>query len=330
MAAEGDGPVSDHTITRRRPTFATIPRDLLRDPEISPAAKTVYALLDDYASPDSPMPFPSQATLAKILGGVTDRCVRNWLTELREAGWITVHKRPGSNGNEYALEDRAVRVAERQFRRVRNDSSGATGTSVPTKESQDGEPAKDTPLPLAGEGGVQPELFAPGAGGAVTTRERKTRAGGKVAEITEGAYRSWLEIRWPKGNRGSVPAGSRAFAKAVKGGATMEEIDRQTVNYVAARAAYHEAWKGVGNYWPSLMNVSTFLNGKRTMFDREWGLDDLRYWPAPAGWSWDDRPVSSHDAGEVPAEVAAQGGLAVAMWRAERRKAAEAGAVAGG
>lgn len=144
--------------------------------------------------------------------------------------------------------------------------------------------------------------------------------------MVEGAYRAWLD-RWPKGNRGSVPAGLRAFSKAITAGAVMDDLDRQARNYQAARVAYHEAWAGVGSYWPTLMHCSTFLNGKRDMWDHEWGLDDLRYWPAPQGWSWDDRPVTSHDAAgvEVPAEIRAQGGVAVAMWQAKQAKAVAGG-----
>lgn len=193
------------------------------------------------------------------------------------------------------------------------------------------------PSPLEG-GEVEPELsapeqpglFGPGAGGAVTVGERKARAGGAVDDRIRGAYASWAGIRYPKGDRGNRVKGERALAKAFREGATMAEIDRQTANYAAARVAFHDAWAHVGNYWPALMNASTFLNGKRELFDEGWTREDLRYWPAPAGWSWDDLAVTCHDAvaaDDVPADVRAEGGLAVAMWRAKHR---DAGAVAGG
>jgi hypothetical protein len=271
------------------------------------------------------------------LTGLSPDSVRRCMRNLIEAGAIGKERQIGAHGDRkcrYRVLVKAgeiplvERVADPPTRGGDSANPGGGGSANPSMHSEE-QSGNTSPAPPQAEGGLQPELFAPGAGGAATVGERQARAGKAGTKLVEGAYRAWLE-RWPKGNRGSVPAGLRAFAKAVKAGATMEDLDRQAVNYQAARVAYHEAWRSVGNYWPSLMHCSSFLNGKREMFDHEWGADDLRYWPAPAGWSWDDRPVTSHDAGEVPAEIQAQGGLAVAMWRAEQRKAAEAGAAAGG
>lgn len=273
--------MSGHTIARRRPTFATIPRDLLRDPAISPAAKTVYALLDDYASPERPLPFPSQETLAKLLGGVTERTVRNWLTELKEAGWIEVRRRPEGAGNEYELMDRP----ETTFRSDRKPVSGGTGNHVPPKKSQEGEPSKENP-PSPPAGGGDGRLFGdPKVEPDRKAKKARTRRG-KVPEIVVARYDLWVE-GYPRGSqRGSRQDGLAAFAKALEGGESTGDLEQQLAHFVAARVAYHEAWEHLGNYWPALMRVASFLNGKRTMWERPWTFEDLAYWPPPAGRSW--------------------------------------------
>lgn len=273
--------MSGHTIARRRPTYATIPRDLLRDPKISPAAKTVYALLDDYSSPERPLPFPSQATLAELLGGVTERTVRNWLTELREAGWIVVHRRPEAAGNEYELMDRP----ETTFRSDRKSVSGGTGNQFPPKKNHEGEPSKENP-PYPPGGGGDGRLFEEPKAEPNRQAKKAATKRGKVPEIVAARYDLWV-ARYPPGpQRGDRQAGLRAFAKALDGGESTADLEEQLEHYVAARRAYHAAWQHVGDYWPAIMRVATFLNGKRSLWERPWTFEDLEYWPPPAGRAW--------------------------------------------
>jgi hypothetical protein len=86
------------------PTYGRTPRELLRNPNVSPQAKALWGLLEDFASPSRPQPFPGQATLAEYMG-VTDRSIRTWMTELQEAGWLQVQREPTKKGrrNSYRL-----------------------------------------------------------------------------------------------------------------------------------------------------------------------------------------------------------------------------------
>lgn len=109
---------------------------------------------------------------------------------------------------------------------------------------------------------------------------------GKVPEIVAARYDLWV-ARYPPGpQRGDRQAGLRAFAKALDGGESTADLEAELEHYVAARRAYHAAWEHVGDYWPAIMRVATFLNGKRRLWERPWTFEDLEYWPPPAGRSW--------------------------------------------
>ena len=90
-------------VRRRRVQFAGTPTALIRDPNISAGARTLYGILDSFAGSHDEAPWPSQATLAHHLG-VTDRSVRNYQKELTEAGWLTVEHRSGTSSL-YWLEE---------------------------------------------------------------------------------------------------------------------------------------------------------------------------------------------------------------------------------
>lgn len=83
------------------PTYGRTPRPLLRAPGVSAQAKALWALIEDFASPDSPAPWPSQATLAEYLG-VEVRTIQRWQDELTTKGWLRVLSRPG-HSNRYEL-----------------------------------------------------------------------------------------------------------------------------------------------------------------------------------------------------------------------------------
>lgn len=68
------------------PRYGRVPRDLLRDPNLSDRAVRLYGLLDDYAGSDGKA-FPSRQTLADAMGcslSAVDRVLR----ELDGAGWM--------------------------------------------------------------------------------------------------------------------------------------------------------------------------------------------------------------------------------------------------
>ena len=85
-----------------RPRFGQIPRALLRDPSISAQAKTLWALLEDHSSPDSPRPFPGKKLLGDMLG-VHQRTIQNWTEELAKAGWLGVERGGRGRSNRYVL-----------------------------------------------------------------------------------------------------------------------------------------------------------------------------------------------------------------------------------
>lgn len=82
--------------------FTQIPNVVIRNPELSPAAKCVYGLLLSYAWQEDSC-FPGQLKLAEHMG-CTDRAIRTFLNELRDYGLIT-WDRPGLGApNIYYIE----------------------------------------------------------------------------------------------------------------------------------------------------------------------------------------------------------------------------------
>ena len=154
------------SIVRRRRAYGTIPRDLLRDPAISAQAKTLYALLDDFASPNQPEPFPGKELLAELLG-VTTRTIFAWTKELTEAGWLTVERRDGTS-NLYCLEEEVRKPASRGVRKPAS-YEGEPDEGEPSEESSSSPPvgsrARRTPRRKAtreaGEPSVPPRPPSP-------------------------------------------------------------------------------------------------------------------------------------------------------------------------
>lgn len=81
--------------------FVKLSRNVLRNPGISRNAKTLYALLLDYAWDDGEC-FPSQETLATDLG-ISKRTLKRDLDELRELGLITWEQRGYKKSNLYSI-----------------------------------------------------------------------------------------------------------------------------------------------------------------------------------------------------------------------------------
>lgn len=111
--------------------FTTIPNAILRFPGISPGAKLLYVLLLSYAWNKGSC-FPGQDRVADDLG-VSDRSVRNYITELESAGLLRIKQRGLGQTNIYYVP-RIPRPAE---------SSAQTGKyfrsdrqNLPTKKTQ--------------------------------------------------------------------------------------------------------------------------------------------------------------------------------------------------
>ena len=84
------------------PTYARIPRWVLRSTELGVHAKVVYAVLEDYAD-TAGVAFPSKATIAAN-AGCSERTVHNALAELRQAGAVEIFdERFRGRGNRYIL-----------------------------------------------------------------------------------------------------------------------------------------------------------------------------------------------------------------------------------
>lgn len=111
--------------------FTTIPNAILRFPGITPGAKLLYVLLLSYAW-NSGSCFPGQDRVADDLG-VSERSVRNYITELETVGLLRIKQRGLGQTNIYYVP-RIPRPAE---------SSAQTGKyfrsdrqNLPTKKTQ--------------------------------------------------------------------------------------------------------------------------------------------------------------------------------------------------
>ena len=102
------GPDSDGLVVRGRPPFAMTPTSLLRNPSISSHAVRLWSVLASYTYGDQATDRPSRARLAADVGWKSSRSVDTYLTELQNAGYLTVQRRWRPDGgkarNLYILE----------------------------------------------------------------------------------------------------------------------------------------------------------------------------------------------------------------------------------
>ena len=259
-------------------------------------------MLDDFAS-DSEVAWPSQKTLAEILGA-SDRSVRTWLNELVAAGLLTVQRRRNSS-NLHSLEWPTTQ-------QVRKPASGRSGSQLPLRsgsqlpieeESLEEESLKVPPYPQASPGGndeVGDQLTLTGDGRPKRS-ERKRSTAGKYDPMFLSWWQSYPRDGHP--GRGDKAKAAKAFAARRAEGVSVEEITDRLRIFQEAREAWAEAWAASwieGDTWEPksapLMNAASFLNGK---FD-EWDIppnDPVAKWPGPMGW--DHKP---RDPGMVAAQ----------------------------
>ena len=100
--------VSDGLVVRGRPPFAMTPTSLLRNPAVSSHAVRLWSVLASYTYGDQATDRPSRAQLAADVGWKSPRSVDTHLTELQDAGYLTVQRRRRPDGgkarNLYILE----------------------------------------------------------------------------------------------------------------------------------------------------------------------------------------------------------------------------------
>ena len=98
----------DGLIVRGRPPFAMTPTSLLRNPAVSSHAVRLWSVLASYTYGDQATDRPSRAQLAADVGWKSPRSVDGYLTELQDAGYLTVQRRWRPDGgkarNLYILE----------------------------------------------------------------------------------------------------------------------------------------------------------------------------------------------------------------------------------
>jgi len=89
--------------------YGEAPIKLLRDPAIKLQAKGVYCVLNSYANskelPLNPKTFVSIERLTKDTGLSRSNIMR-WITDLKESGWLTVHRRGFNMSNWYILHSK--------------------------------------------------------------------------------------------------------------------------------------------------------------------------------------------------------------------------------
>jgi len=127
--------------------FTQVPNCLLHHPALSPGAKVVYALLLSFAWREDHC-WPGQRRLAEA-AAASERSVRNWLAELRDAKVLTIERRGLTQTNVYWLE-RLDHLAEPVTAERQNVPISAAMAARPDRQ---GLPTKNTQARRSNEGG---------------------------------------------------------------------------------------------------------------------------------------------------------------------------------
>lgn len=121
--AGGRRPARYHVRTPRGRLSAEItvpvPASLIRLPSLSPAAKCLYAALLAHREPGSRRCTARQPEVLGWAGLGSDHTVRDQAGQLRQAGWLRVHRSPGGTGTTYELLDPHRAAREHALERVR-------------------------------------------------------------------------------------------------------------------------------------------------------------------------------------------------------------------
>ena len=224
------------TLTSSRPRFAPIPERLLLAEDVSDGAVRLWGILDRVAARDRL--WPGRQYLAGRLGCSTDTVDRR-IGELRAGGWLTVRRRGQGRTNLYGLHDRPESAA------------------APTPDPAPVQRPESAPVPTLESAPV-----------------RSNPEGDKREEVsdtrgaTDEAFAEWWST-YPR--KVGKPAARKAFAGAMKGGATLEQLT--------------EGLEGWATYWQA--------------------RDDPEFVPYPATWlnqeRWNDEPPQQRPRGSQQA-----------------------------
>lgn len=252
------------------------------------------------------------------LCGLSGKQVRTAAGHLIEAGALEQERRVTGQGEQKprfrpsasGAGDRSGTLADHTGT-PRADRSGS-----PSLHSERGNDKPPLTPPEGGEVAGQGALDLGNDPEPVRTRRKRAAAANPMLAAT---YDEWVGNYPPGPQRGDRKRGLAAFEKALKVD-SVDTLHVQLHRYVQARELFRSA---VGES-PSLMNVATFLNGKRTMFEREWTrAEALSYWPVPPGVRAALQAETRSPRGETREEMVRR---EQAEWEAEQ--AAKAAALA--
>ena len=207
-----------------------IPDSLILDGTISDRAVRVYCVLFTFGTSDGRRIFPKRETLAERLD-VSVPTIARGLAELRKRGWITVRSRGRGRSNVYRLE--RVDPRTREIRSDTRDGSDLTrgGGSDLTRVTRvsEREPENETCA-------------------TATSVVEQTRA---TLDLVE-SFDAWWQ-RYPR--KVAKPAARKSFGKAIKSGATVDELHAGLTKWLPYWAA-----KGETEFIP---HPATWLNQER-------------------------------------------------------------------
>jgi hypothetical protein len=94
-------------IQRFPPYYGQIPTDLIRNPKISPQAKSLYGLMHSYSSRKELNQYPlveiAIRTMMGYMGVSAPATIWSWIRELKNAGWLDVIRQGKQLPNKYLL-----------------------------------------------------------------------------------------------------------------------------------------------------------------------------------------------------------------------------------
>jgi len=261
-------------LSTNRPAYGAIPRNLLRDPSIDTTAKAIWAVLDDYASPDSPKPWPSITTIAGHLG-IAENTVRDRLRQLSDRGHLHIQERRGPKGER--LSNRYTMDWFWPVPGGGGTSPGEGGGTSPgegEEEPLQEEPEKlllvnrsTTTRPAATNNPPSPQR------GASSKKRRKPNAAEILAPIDAHAFAEWW-IHYPVKKRRADAM--RAWANAMEAGITADRLETALQHYLASI----DDWEArAGQKQTYLFAAPRFIDEGYLEFED--GPDPDR-WPLPA------------------------------------------------
>jgi len=114
-------------------TYTKIPNEIFEKSQLSIQARYLYCVLLKYCGKDE-WCYPSQLTLAKQIG-CTDRTVREYLSELKNAGLVIIVRKGWNRSNSYQLSKNLVTERNSNSSHIGSQIPLHTGNTTPTKST---------------------------------------------------------------------------------------------------------------------------------------------------------------------------------------------------